>query len=168
MKDVVQLRVLSASAEQTEALGESLGRRLRGGEVIDLVSDLGGGKTTFTRGFVRGAGSTDQVASPTFTMSKVYDTDALHIHHFDFYRLDTDAGAGIMADELAEIIDDETNVVLIEWSDIVQHVLPDVRLTVTIKQTGEDTREFTLQFPAEYTYMLQEAPSDAKQIGKNV
>jgi tRNA threonylcarbamoyladenosine biosynthesis protein TsaE len=173
MKDVMKLRVLSSSAEQTEALGESLGRQLRGGEVIDLVSDLGGGKTTFVRGMVRGAGSTDHVSSPTFTMSKVYDTTAstntsrtaqkaLYIHHFDFYRLDKAVGAGVMADELAEIIDDENNVALIEWSDIVQHVLPDVRLTVTIKQTGEETREFNLQFPAEYAYMLQEAPVGGK------
>lgn len=166
MKNVVQLRVLSGSAEQTEALGESLGRKLRGGEVIDLVSDLGGGKTTFTRGLVRGAGSADQVASPTFTLSRVYDTESLHIHHFDFYRLDE---PGIMANELAEVMEDDQSVVLIEWSDVLQHVLPDIRLTITITQTGEESREFNLQFPAEYTYMLQETSSDGgTTIGKKL
>ncbi len=166
MKDVVQLRVLSASAEQTEALGQSLGRRLRGGEVIDLVSDLGGGKTTFTRGLVRGAGSQDHVSSPTFTMSKIYDTPSLQIHHFDFYRLDE---PGDMAADLAEVISDDTNVTLVEWSDVVSHVLPESRLTITIKQTGEDSREFNLQIPADYTYMLQEAPLDgSKSTGANV
>ena len=156
MKDALQLRVVSASAEQTEVLGESLGRRLRGGEVIELVSDLGGGKTTLVRGLVRGAGSADHVSSPTFTMSKTYEAGPLHIHHFDFYRL---SEPGIMADELAEIINDPHNVAVIEWSDIVQHVLPDERLTVRITQTAEDERAFELHVPAGYSYLLQAAPS---------
>lgn len=155
MKNSIQLRVISRSAEQTVALGESLGRHLRGGEVIDLVSDLGGGKTTLTRGLAHGAGSSNHVASPTFTMSKTYDSGALRIHHFDFYRLEE---AGIMANELAEIIGQDSDIVIIEWSDIVQHVLPDVRLTIRITQTGEDTRQFDLTFPQQYLYMLKEAP----------
>lgn len=156
MKDALQLRVVSANAEQTEALGESLGRRLRGGEVIELVSDLGGGKTTLVRGLARGAGSADHVSSPTFTMSKTYTAGQLQLHHFDFYRLNE---PGIMADELAEIIDDPQNVAIIEWSDIVQHVLPDQRLTIRIKQTTEDERVFELYVPAAYSYLLQAAPS---------
>ena len=93
----------SDSAEATELLGERLGKSLRGGEVIELVSDLGGGKTTFVRGLARGAGSHDKVASPTFTISKTYVTDGYEIHHFDFYRLND---AGIVADELAEVVGD--------------------------------------------------------------
>ena len=149
----IKLRVTTESTEQTEILGQSLGRRLRGGEVIDLASDLGGGKTTFVRGLARGAGSNDHVSSPTFTMSKTYDATGLRIHHFDFYRLDE---AGIMANELAEIIADDSDITVIEWSDIVQHVLPEVRLQVRITQTGEDSRQFDLEFPNEYLYMLQE------------
>lgn len=161
----LKLRILSGSAEQTEALGESLGRRLRGGEVIDLVSDLGGGKTTFTRGLVRGAGSSNHVSSPTFTMGKIYDTPSLRINHFDFYRL---SEAGHMADELAEIIADDQNVVLIEWSDIMRHVLPERRLTITLTQTGDETRELNLLFPVEYAYMFQEEPTDnSSEMGKN-
>lgn len=53
-------------------LGELLGSKLTGGEVIELRSDLGGGKTTFTKGIVKGAGSSDVVASPTFTLKKIY------------------------------------------------------------------------------------------------
>ena len=165
MSDTLQLRIQSKGAEQTEALGESLGRRLRGGEVIELVSDLGGGKTTLVRGLARGAGSHDHVASPTFTMSKVYEAGDLQLHHFDFYRLDE---AGILADELAEIIDDERNVTVVEWSDIVKQVLPAIRLTITINQSGltaEDERQIIIEVPAEYSYMLQAAPH-GKQGGE--
>lgn len=159
MKDVAKLRIVSASAEQTEALGESLGRRLRGGEVIELISDLGGGKTTFVRGLVRGAGSADHVASPTFTMSKTYEAGGMHIHHFDFYRLNE---PGIMADELAEIVDGGQDVTVVEWSDIVQHVLPDERLAIHIAQTAEGERQLELLVPASYSYLLQSAPKEGR------
>jgi tRNA threonylcarbamoyladenosine biosynthesis protein TsaE len=55
----------SIDFEHTELLAERLGKKLKGGEVIELVSDLGGGKTTFVRGLARGMGSPDHVASPT-------------------------------------------------------------------------------------------------------
>lgn len=140
------------SAEETELLAEKVGRVLRGGEVIELVADLGGGKTTFSRGLVRGMGSIDTVSSPTFTISKVYKAKGKHIHHFDFYRLHE---AGIIADELAEFVGDPHTVVLVEWSDIVQHVLPDARLTVTITQTPGGSRNLTFSYPETFDYILK-------------
>ena len=72
MMKTQELKLSSNNAEQTELIAVAIGKRLRGGEMIELVSDLGGGKTTFTRGLARGAGSSDVVSSPTFTISKVY------------------------------------------------------------------------------------------------
>jgi len=125
---------------------------LRGGETIELVSDLGGGKTTFTRGLARGAGSTDRVGSPTFTLSREYTAPKFTIAHFDFYRL---GEAGIMGDELDELIGDLAYVTVIEWGDIVHDVLPKARLTVQIKQTGEDMRLITMSYPEELAYLLK-------------
>lgn len=116
---------------------------LKGGEVIELVSDLGGGKTTFTRGLVRGLGSEDKVASPTFTISKVYDAGSKQVHHFDFYRLQE---PGIIADELAEVVGDPSMITVVEWADVVKHVLPDDHLTVLITQNPDGSR--TLKFSA--------------------
>lgn len=144
------------SAEETERLGEKLGKGLRGGEVIELVGDVGGGKTTFVRGLARGAGSPDAVASPTFTISRLYTTDAFAIHHFDFYRLHE---PGIMADELAEISSDEGDVTIVEWADIVQHVLPEKRLTVTIRHRPDGGREYTLTAPEPLRYLIQAVAS---------
>jgi tRNA threonylcarbamoyladenosine biosynthesis protein TsaE len=143
----------SSSSEATEQLAERIGRHLKGGEVIELVSDLGGGKTTFTRGLVRGTGSKDKVASPTFTVSKLYDTDDFEIHHFDFYRLQE---PGIIANELAEVTGDPKTVVVVEWADIVQDVMPEVRLRITLKQTPEGDREISLSVPQELDYLLEE------------
>lgn len=156
----------SASTESTEALAEKIGQALRGGEVVELVSDLGGGKTTFVRGLVRGAGSHDHVASPTFTISRVYQApprpqagmidpshppEPLEIHHFDFYRLHE---PGIIADELAEVVHDPSVVAVVEWADVVQHVLPTRRLTVTIEQSSTGARRLTFRCPDSLRYLI--------------
>jgi len=146
-------RTSSTDSEDTETLGAQIGSRLRGGEVIELVSDLGGGKTTLVRGLARGAGSSDHVASPTFTISREYRTSSLTLHHFDFYRLHE---AGIMADELHELLHDPHAVVLVEWSDVVQHVLPAKRLTIRISHTGDEERHVTLSYPKELEYLVQD------------
>ncbi len=141
----------SRSSEDTEALGERIGARLKGGEVIELVSDLGGGKTTFTRGLVRGAGSPDRVASPTFTVVRQYDAPKLNIFHFDFYRLDD---PGIIVDELREYLSDPWTVVVVEWSDVVREVLPKNRTTITISAVGETERAIDCTFSPKFSYLF--------------
>lgn len=143
----------STSTENTEQLAAAIGSKLRGGEVIELVSDLGGGKTTFTRGLVRGAGSGDKVASPTFTISREYQAPKFTIWHFDFYRLQE---AGIVADELAEVVKDPQAVTVVEWGEIVHDVLPANRLTVRLQMTGEDSRQISFEYPKELAYLVED------------
>jgi len=152
MSTITTWETSSSSSDQTEQLAAKLGANLRGGEVIELVGDLGGGKTTFTRGLVRGTGSNDKVGSPTFTLSREYAAPNFTVAHFDFYRLNE---AGIVADELAEVIRDPTYVVVVEWGDIVHDVLPENRLTLRLAQTGEDTRKLTFEYPPELAYILE-------------
>lgn len=137
----------------TEALAAAIGQRLKGSEVIELVSDLGGGKTQFVRGLAKGMGSKDQVASPTFTISREYHADKLTMYHFDFYRL---AEPGILTAELAEFINDPQAVVAVEWSDIVKHVLPEKRLTIHLVLTGETSRHLDFSYPHELAYLIPE------------
>ena len=143
----------STSSADTEHFAEGIGSRLRGGEVIELVSDLGGGKTTFVRGLARGAGSTDAVASPTFTISREYRAKELSIVHFDFYRLEE---AGVVAEELREYVGDQQTVVVVEWGDIVQDVLPEKRLTIHIQLAGDEARDIKADLPSEVGYLLGE------------
>lgn len=140
------------SAERTEELAERIGRVLKGGETIELASDLGGGKTTFVRGLMRGLGSKDKVASPTFTISKLYKAGDLEIHHFDFYRL---AEPGIVANELAEVAGDDKTVVVVEWADIAHDALPEDRLKVTIKVTAEGNRKLLFEYPTSLNYLME-------------
>lgn len=152
MNTVETLQIESTNSEQTEQLGEQIGAKLRGGEVIELSSDLGGGKTTFVRGLARGSGSSDRVASPTFTISRQYDAPLFTIIHFDFYRL---SEAGVMAQELAEFTSNKSFVVVTEWSDVIQSILPDERLRIRISATSDTTRNITCMFPSSLGYLLQ-------------
>jgi tRNA threonylcarbamoyladenosine biosynthesis protein TsaE len=152
MSTVTTWETESNSSERTEQLAEQLGSKLRGGEVVELVSDLGGGKTTFTRGLTRGAGSKDKVGSPTFTLSREYDAPKFTIAHFDFYRL---GEAGIVGDELAEVVGDPQYIVVVEWGEIVHDVLPSDRLTVRITLAGEEARKLTFEYPEKLSYLVE-------------
>lgn len=144
--------IYTTSPEETEQVAARIAANLRGGEVIELASDLGGGKTTFTRGLAAGLQSTDPVASPTFTLSREYSGGRLHIYHFDFYRLHE---AGIMSDELAELIGDPEGVVVVEWSDVVQNVLPQDRLSIAITATSETQRTIVVTVSGSQKYLLE-------------
>jgi len=132
-------------------LAEQLGKRLKGGEVIELVSDLGGGKTSFVRGLAKGMGSKDMVASPSFTLSREYMAGDLRLYHFDFYRL---SDPGLVANELAEVVSDPMAVVAVEWADIVEDILPTVKLTITLQPTSETSREITFTYSEKLKYLL--------------
>lgn len=136
----------STSSADTERLGELLGSRLSAGQVIELRSDLGGGKTTFVIGLARGAGSKDRVSSPTFTLSRIYQAKDFDIHHFDFYRLND---PGILRDQLAESISNPQTLTVIEWADIVKDVLPNDRISIEFKPmaNSSEERQITISYP---------------------
>jgi tRNA threonylcarbamoyladenosine biosynthesis protein TsaE len=134
--------------------GESTGKRLNGGEVIELVGDVGAGKTTFVRGLAMGMGVTETVQSPSFTINRVYDASGQkRLVHYDFYRLQD---AGIMADELSDSITDPDTVTIIEWASAVEHVLPVDRLTITIQASGETARRLEINSNGDKSRQLME------------
>ncbi len=145
------LSLNSDSPEETLKIGETIGNNLRGGEVIELISDLGGGKTTLTKGIAEGAGSKDNVHSPSFTIENEYTAKDLIIHHLDFYRL---SNPGIMKDELIERLSDHRAVVVIEWADIVEDVLPRQRLVINFKTKSETARELQLNYAEQLEYLV--------------
>lgn len=126
------------SEAEMKALGARLGALLCGGEVIELVGDVGAGKTTLTKGIAQGLEITEDVQSPSFTISRVYDArEGLRLSHYDFYRLHD---AGIMADELQETLSDPHGVTIIEWAELVSGVLPEDRITISITSPTESSR----------------------------
>lgn len=147
-----KMKIVSNSAEETTSLARKIGAQLKGGECIELVSDVGGGKTTFVKGLVSGAGSTNHVSSPTFTISKIYKTQNFDIVHFDFYRLHE---AGLIEHEIEEVVQDTNSVVVVEWSDIVRHVLPEQRLRIEIINDSQDKRVLILSSDKSLGYLTE-------------
>lgn len=142
------------SATATTELGRRVGERLKGGEVLEFLSDLGGGKTMFVKGLAEGFGSPDPVASPSFTISFVYTRpDAKRLYHFDFYRLED---AGIVAGELAEVEGTDDTVVAVEWGEIVHDVLPKNRIIIEIISSDETVRKITCKYPADFAYLFMD------------
>lgn len=142
----------TSSAEQTMLLAEMIGKKLKGGECIELIADVGGGKTTFVRGLAKGAGSNSHVSSPTFTISKVYKTPKFEIVHFDFYRLEE---SGLIEYEIEEAIFDPKTVIVVEWSDVIKHVLPVERLSIEILQQKNESRILRFSFPTSLSYLVE-------------
>ena len=141
----------SNNLEDTQAFAQSIGAVLRGREVIELISDVGGGKTAFVKGLAKGLSITDTVQSPTFTISRIYNArDDLELHHFDFYRLNE---AGVVADELAESLHQPNAIVAVEWGEIVHDVLPQHRVTVHLQSTGDNERIITMATPNGVEYI---------------
>ena len=120
------------TAGDTRAIGRALAPLLRARDAVALTGELGAGKTTFVQGVAEGLGVEDQVSSPTFVLVKEY-VGRLTIAHADVYRLERVQDVVDLG--LDEIADGEA-VLLVEWGDAVEELLPPDRLRVEL--TGED------------------------------
>lgn len=117
---------------------------------IELVGDVGAGKTTFTKGLARGLEITEEITSPTFTISKVYENSrGQKLVHYDFYRLEN---PGIMVEDLFENLQDPRTVTVIEWADTVSEILPanHLRLEILINDDGGRTLNLTKNLTSEH------------------
>jgi tRNA threonylcarbamoyladenosine biosynthesis protein TsaE len=130
------------SEEDTIALGERLAAELPARTVVLLIGNLGAGKTTLAKGIVKGLGAAqpDEVSSPTFTLIHEYSPSAYHV---DLYRLDSPAQLATLG--LEEIFDREA-VVLIEWGEKFLERLPEERIEIRLRATGENSREIEISF----------------------
>ena len=133
------------SAEETEKLGEQIGREAKPGEVYTLIGDLGVGKTVFTQGFAEGLGIQEPVTSPTFTIVQQYEEGRMPLYHFDVYRIGD-------IEEMDEIGFEDyvfgDGVSLIEWANLIDEILPANRTEITIEkdlEQGFDFRRITVE-----------------------
>jgi tRNA threonylcarbamoyladenosine biosynthesis protein TsaE len=137
--DIIKIMKLEVSSEnETKAFGQKLGSCLHGGEIIELIGDVGSGKTTLVKGVAVGLGIDEYIQSPSFNINRVYEgRNDLILSHYDFYRLEY---AGIMANELQEVIGNQNTITVVEWGGVVSGVLPTDRLTIKMASPTEDSR----------------------------
>lgn len=123
--------------------GEKIAKKLPIPSVIELLGDVGAGKTTFTRGLAEGLGVNDNITSPSFNISKRYafrrpDGSAGTLIHYDFYRL---PDPGIMYEEISEALQDPSNVIVVEWGESVSELLPENHYSISIKINDDGSRK---------------------------
>jgi tRNA threonylcarbamoyladenosine biosynthesis protein TsaE len=130
----MHVELASPTAEDTRAIGAAFASLLRVGDVIALTGELGAGKTTLVQGIAGALGYDGVVTSPTFTLVRVYRTPTLTLVHADVYRLDRVQDAvDLGLDETAE-----DGVLLVEWGDAVDALLPGDRMVVELSIPSED------------------------------
>lgn len=144
----------------TEWLGELIGRLLKGGEVIELHSDLGGGKTTLTRGIARGLGIKQNITSPTFTINRTYTGERkIELRHFDFYRLND---AGVVALQVEESINEPNVVSVVEWGKAVIDILPANKLTISLTPIFDDmeARQIKIEYSEPFSELIRQVENE--------
>jgi tRNA threonylcarbamoyladenosine biosynthesis protein TsaE len=130
----MHLELTSPTAEDTRAIGGAFAPLLRPGDVFALTGELGAGKTTLVQGIAGALGYDGAVTSPTFTLVREYRTPTLTLVHADVYRLDRVQDAlDLGLDETAE-----DGVLIVEWGDAVDALLPGDRMVVELSVPGED------------------------------
>lgn len=131
---------ITSESEMIE-FGRNFAKDLHAPKVIELVGDVGAGKTTFVRGLAQGLGVNEGITSPSFTISKEYAFPDGILIHYDFYRL---KDPGLMMGDLEESIMDPNAIVIVEWADSVAGILPEDRVCIEIKYTEDGGREINL------------------------
>lgn len=137
--------ITTKNAEETQNAGEMLAREMKSGQVICLQGDLGGGKTTFAKGFAKGLGIKQNITSPTFVIMKEYLVNTKNIYkfyHIDCYRIKSSNDIAELG--LSDIIKDLHNIVLIEWAERITDILPKNCLHIKFDFIDENTREIRI------------------------
>ena len=137
--------------EETFEVGRMIGMNAKPGQIYTLTGDLGVGKTVFTQGVAAGLGITEPVNSPTFTIIQEYEDGRLPFYHFDVYRIGD-------LEEMEEIGYDDyffgQGICLIEWAELIEEILPEKRIEVTIEkdlEKGFEYRKITIEERGEKT-----------------
>ncbi len=139
----------ASSVQQTRVVAGALAEEVlktkpsKKAMVIGLMGDLGAGKTTFVKAFVRGLGVQKKVISPTFIIMRNFPIKGVYrkLYHIDAYRVN---GKGLSQLGLRDIISNPDNIVIIEWADRAMNLLPKGTLLINIKHgSSHNERHFT-------------------------
>ena len=138
-------KLILKNEDETRAFGLELGASLRKGDIVALIGDLGTGKTALTKYIAEGLGIRETITSPTFTIVQEYRQGRLPLYHFDVYRIGD-------PEEMDEIGYEDCffgdGVCLIEWSGLIEEILPEHVTKVAIEKNlehGFDYRRISVE-----------------------
>ena len=128
-------KITSRSIEDTMELAENIESEKFPGMIICLDGELGSGKTVFVKGFAKSLGLEETITSPTFNIVKEYVSGEMPLYHMDVYRLENGDDSIGFNDYF-----NSNGITIIEWSELIEDILPEERLDITFKVIDENTR----------------------------
>jgi len=136
------MEFISKSLTDTNNFAKIIAPKLKEGDILLLIGDLGAGKTTFVKALCSSLGVQSTVTSPTFTILNEYYGKFI-IHHFDMYRVESiDEAEGF---GFSEILNSNEGLILIEWPEVVAKILPKDVITIHIERISDCERKFTVE-----------------------
>lgn len=145
-------KIISKSVGETWKLAEKVAQTLKGGDILGLVGDLGGGKTTFTKGLAKALDIKDEIQSPTFTLIKEYIVNCQlsavncklkELYHLDMYRINSEKEAKELG--LEELFSAKDAIFVVEWADRIKNLLPKRTKFIKFDFVDETTRKISLK-----------------------
>lgn len=136
------MEILTKNARETQRFGKEFANRLKGGEVIALVGNLGGGKTNFVQGLAQGLDIKERVISPTFILRRDYQGKK-KLCHIDFYRIEEGAEREFRNLGVEELFGSSDAIVVIEWADKVREILPQSAIWIMFENLGGEGRKIS-------------------------
>ena len=130
------MKVLLSNVKDTIKLGEKIAQLAKKNEIICLKGDLGTGKTTLARSFIKYLTNSNKVLSPTFPLLLTYEYEDNIIWHYDMYRLKQPGDVWNLS------LEDALNngIIIIEWPEIIEYLLPEKRIEIVIKDLSNNAR----------------------------
>lgn len=132
-------KLITQSFQETQQFGREFAKSLKGGEVLTLSGDLGSGKTTFVQGLAKGLNITQKIISPTFIIMRTYERgNDTYFYHVDLYRIGEAKeveGLGLL-----ELLNDPKNIVVMEWPEKMEELLPDKRIDLLFTYLDDNKR----------------------------
>lgn len=142
---------LTKTSQETKNLAKNLAKVLKPGDFLGFYGNLGSGKTTFIQGLAEGLGIKRRIISPTFIIIRTYDLRPKTkdqrlktFYHIDLYRTETQND--LLSVGLDEIINNNDNIVAVEWAEKMKEMLPSKRIELHFKYIDEDTREIAIKY----------------------
>lgn len=135
----MEYKLVVNSEKDTIVLAENFESEKFDNMVICLIGELGSGKTVFTKGFAGALGVEENITSPTFNIIKEYFSGDVPLYHMDVYRLEGDTSELGLEEYMKK-----PGVIIIEWADMIASELPEERLEIKFRITGEEKRSLTI------------------------